>query len=145
MTLPASGQISFNDLRVELGIPLQAPFSITSASTGIYVNINASSPNYPNASAPHEISEWYNYNHTATSATCYTVFNGGAGTSNTISWTDANGVPRTGTLASGVTTYVCSQVEPTESPAADVIITSCAVGCNKVCTSLPCGVNDCPC
>jgi hypothetical protein len=145
MTLPASGQISFNDLRVELGISSQAPFSITSASTGLYVAINTNSPDRPNSSTPHAISEWYSYNHNASSATCYSVFNGGGGTSNTISWTDANGVPRTGTLASGVTTYVCSQVEPTESPAADVIITSCLSSCSEVCTSLPCGFNDCPC
>lgn len=65
MTLPASGQISFNDLRVELGIPTQAPFSITTAATNGYVTINTSSPSYPNSSAPHAISEWYSYNHNA--------------------------------------------------------------------------------
>jgi hypothetical protein len=64
MTLTGSGQISFNDLRVELGISSQSPFSITSASTGLYVAINTSSPSYPNSSAPHAISEWYSYNHT---------------------------------------------------------------------------------
>lgn len=64
MTLPASGQISFNDLRVELGIPSQAPFSITSAATNGYVTINTNSPSYPNSSTPHSISEWYSYNHT---------------------------------------------------------------------------------
>jgi len=49
MTLPASGQISFNDLRVELGIPTQAPFSITTAATNGYVTINTNSPSYPNS------------------------------------------------------------------------------------------------
>ena len=65
MTLPSSGQISFNDLRVELGISTQAPFSITTAATSGYVTINTNSPSYPNASTPHAISEWYNYNHNA--------------------------------------------------------------------------------
>lgn len=147
MTLPSSGNtISFNDLRVELGVSSQAPFSITSASTGLYATINTNSPSYPNASTPHAISEWWSYNHTATSgATCYSVWNSGGGTSGTIYWTDKNGVSRTGTLSSGVTTYVCSQTTPYESPAADVIITSCGSSCNNVCTSLPCGINDCIC
>jgi hypothetical protein len=65
MTLPASGQISFNDLRVELGISSQAPFSITTAATNGYVTINTNSPSYPNSSTPHAISEWYSYNHNA--------------------------------------------------------------------------------
>lgn len=66
MTLPSSGNtISFNDLRVELGISSQAPFSITSASTGLYVTINTNSPSYPNSSTPHAISEWWSYNHSA--------------------------------------------------------------------------------
>jgi hypothetical protein len=71
MTLTGSGQISFNDLRVELGVSSQAPFSITSAATGVYATINTNSPSYPNSSTPHQISEWYSYNHNA--ATCYTL------------------------------------------------------------------------
>lgn len=81
MTLPASGnQISFNDLRVELAVPSQAPFSITSASTGIYVTINTNSPNKPDASTPHAISEWYSYNHTA--ATCNNIVTAARTTAN---------------------------------------------------------------
>ena len=64
MALPNSGQISFSNLRTELGIPSQAPFSITSAATGVYVTINQNSPSKPNSTAPHAISEWYGYNHT---------------------------------------------------------------------------------
>lgn len=63
MTLPASGQISFNDLRVEIGVPSQAPFSIADAATGVYGPINTSSPSFPNSSTPHQISEWYSYTH----------------------------------------------------------------------------------
>lgn len=65
MTLNGSGQISFNDLRVELGVSSQAPFSITSAATGVYATINTNSPSKPDASTPHAISEWYSYNHNA--------------------------------------------------------------------------------
>lgn len=65
MTLPASGQISFNNLRIELNVSAQAPFSIKDAATGVYATINTNSPSFPNASAPHSISEWYSYNHTA--------------------------------------------------------------------------------
>lgn len=68
MPLPSSGQISFSNLRTELGIPSQAPFSITSAATGGYVTINQSSPSKPNSTAPHAISEWYGYNHTFSAA-----------------------------------------------------------------------------
>lgn len=73
MTLTGSGQISFNDLRVELGVSGQAPFSIASASTGVYATINTNSPSYPNASEPHAISEWYSYNHSATTTTTTTT------------------------------------------------------------------------
>lgn len=65
MTLPASGQISFNDLRIELGVSSQAPFSIASASTGVYATINTAGSSYPNDSTPHAISEWYSYYHDA--------------------------------------------------------------------------------
>lgn len=66
MTLPASGQISFNDLRGELGVSTQSPFSIASASAGTYATININSPDRPNSSTPHAISEWYSYNHNYT-------------------------------------------------------------------------------
>lgn len=65
MTLPASGQISFNDIRVELGVPSQAPFSLDSASNGTYAAINTNSPSYPSGSNPDSVSEWYSYNHNA--------------------------------------------------------------------------------
>lgn len=64
MTLPSSGNtISFNDLRVELGISSQAPFSISTAATNGYVNINTSASPFPDSATPHAISEWYSYQH----------------------------------------------------------------------------------
>ena len=76
---------------------------------------------------------------------CYSVWNSGGGTSGTIYWTDTTGTSRSGTLDAGVTTYVCSTTFPFESPSAEVIVSSCGNTCTNVCTSLPCGFNDCPC
>jgi hypothetical protein len=66
MTLPSSGNpLSFDQIRVELGIPTQSPFSLESASKGLYVAINTLSPVYPDGIAPYTVSEWYGYNHSA--------------------------------------------------------------------------------
>jgi hypothetical protein len=40
MPLQLTGSISLDDVRDELGIPTQAPFSLTSASLGEYVPLN---------------------------------------------------------------------------------------------------------
>ena len=64
MALPASGPLSMNDIRVELGVPSQAPMSLEAASIGTYGTINTCSPSRPNSSAPYAISEWYSYCHT---------------------------------------------------------------------------------
>lgn len=138
MTLQSSGQISFNDLRVELAIPSQAPFSITDAATGVYVTINTASPSRPNASTPHAISEWYSYNHTAAAASCYLVNNISANPSNTISWTSIDGVPRTGTLAANTSTNLCSTTTPFENPAAGVSVSQICATCTESCTTITC-------
>jgi hypothetical protein len=64
MALPASGTISMNDIRVELGFPSQSPFSLYSAETGSYVLLNKCSTYVPNGSTPDSMAEWYSYNHT---------------------------------------------------------------------------------
>jgi hypothetical protein len=64
MALPASGPISMNDIRVELGFPSQSPFSLYTAETGGYVLLNQCSTFRPNGSTPDRIAEWYSYNHT---------------------------------------------------------------------------------
>lgn len=67
MTLPSNGNpLSFDQIRVELGIPTQAPFSLNIAEAGGYVAINTNSPNKPNQSTPNAVSEWYSYDHNAT-------------------------------------------------------------------------------
>jgi len=70
MALPSSGTLGMNQIRTELGIPGQAPFSLDTAENGGYVPINQCSPSKPNPSNPAKISEWYGYNHTAA---CYNV------------------------------------------------------------------------
>ena len=66
MPLPPSGQLSMNDIRVELGVPSQAPMSLQAASIGTYGTINVCSVSRPNGSAPYAISEWYGYCHACT-------------------------------------------------------------------------------
>ena len=64
MALPSSGTLGMNQIRVELGIPSQAPFSLDTAENGGYVPINQCSPSRPSFGNPASISEWYSYNHT---------------------------------------------------------------------------------
>lgn len=68
MALPSSGQISVSDILTEGG--QSAPFSNVSFENlegGLEFTINTNSPSYPLGPAPHALSEWYNYDHTATS------------------------------------------------------------------------------
>jgi hypothetical protein len=65
MALPGSGQISFNDIRIELGISSQAPFSINTAVTDGYDPGTVDrqfATSFPNSTTPHSVSEWYSYN-----------------------------------------------------------------------------------
>jgi hypothetical protein len=55
-----------NDIRVELGIPSQSPFSLENAENEIYVSINPCSQSIPSSNNPASISEWYGYCHTCT-------------------------------------------------------------------------------
>jgi hypothetical protein len=71
MALPLSGQISMNDIRIELGIPTQTPFSLSDAVNGVYVVINTCSPFYPSTTPPYNLSNWYGYDHSY--VCCYSV------------------------------------------------------------------------
>ncbi len=81
MALPASGTISMNDIRVELGFSSQSPFSLYTAETGGYVLLNQCSTYRPNGSTPDSIAEWYSYNHTqqCPSGDCDVSENNGSG------------------------------------------------------------------
>lgn len=65
MALPASGQISINDIRIELGIPSGTNLTMSGLPNGSPVAINIWSPSKPSTSAPYSLSQWYSYNHTA--------------------------------------------------------------------------------
>lgn len=61
--LPSSGLITMGDIRTELGVPSQAPFSLDTATNGGYGSINPASPNRPSGANPDSLSEWYGYDH----------------------------------------------------------------------------------
>lgn len=64
MALPSSGQISMNDIRIELGVPTQTPFGLNEARSGTYGAINPCSTYKPPATGQISLSDWYGYNHT---------------------------------------------------------------------------------
>ena len=61
MALPSSGQISMNDIRVELGVPSQSPFDMNVARQGGYVQLNYFSPTQPPYSGQVSLADWYSY------------------------------------------------------------------------------------
>ena len=66
MALPSSGQISVSDILAEGG--QSSPFSNISFENlegGLIFQINSNSPSVPTAGAPHALSEWYDYDHSA--------------------------------------------------------------------------------
>lgn len=91
MALPSSGTLGMNQIRVELGIPGQAPFSLDTAENEGYVALNRCSPFMPSSGNPAKISEWYGYNHTAAIYTHNNLKIGG-------DCTDACAGPFTGTF-----------------------------------------------
>ena len=67
MAIQSSGQIKFSQLSVELNQNATSELSISTAAEGGYEAINTASTNKPNDSQPHAISEWYSYDHSASS------------------------------------------------------------------------------
>jgi hypothetical protein len=57
------------EIRTELQVPSQAPFSLNTAANGGYGSINPASPNKPSGADPDSLSEWYGYDHTTGSVT----------------------------------------------------------------------------
>lgn len=64
MALQSSGQISLGDIANEMGV------SLSNVSLFAYssLNVNQNSTSKPDGSAPHSISEFYGYDHTAVGA-----------------------------------------------------------------------------
>lgn len=64
MALPLSGDLSFNQIGVELQRASGAILDIKDAELGVYVPLNVYSTYRPDGVTPCSVSEWYGYNHT---------------------------------------------------------------------------------
>jgi hypothetical protein len=70
MALTSSGQIKVSEINTELGrTSTSSNTSVKNLNTGAHVTINSNSTSKPNSSAPHQMSEFYSYNHSASGAT----------------------------------------------------------------------------
>lgn len=67
MALPSSGTISVSDILAEAGVAAGTKASFSELETGVIFTINTSSTSYPTGARPHSLSEWYSYDHSATS------------------------------------------------------------------------------
>jgi hypothetical protein len=65
MPIQSSGSVSLGNINQELGRNLTATIGLRLAEIGSYVAINTGSTSRPNGQAPHTMSEWRGYNHTA--------------------------------------------------------------------------------
>ena len=69
MALTASGQLSLGDIANEMGVSPSNVSLTTQSTTGI----NTNSESKPDGSTPHAVSEFYGYDHSATSLTAFNV------------------------------------------------------------------------
>ena len=68
MPLISSGQISIEDIYTELGnsnIASAGGVSLSALEGGAFGIVNTSSPSTPDGAAPHAMSEWFSYDHSA--------------------------------------------------------------------------------
>lgn len=117
MAVPSSGTLSLRGLGRE---KVYDNYSSTSAlinvslsnlATGTgYDSTNAASTSKPNSTTPHSMSEWYGYDHDATSATLYN-FDGAINSNDATACTNATNSPTTykstnsAGLSNGATIY----------------------------------------
>jgi len=64
MALPLSGDLSFNQIGLEIQRASGAILDIKDAELGVYVPLNVYSTYRPDGVTPCSVSEWYGYNHT---------------------------------------------------------------------------------
>jgi uncharacterized repeat protein (TIGR01451 family) len=64
MALPLNGELSFDQIGVEIQRPSGAILDIKDAELGVYVPLNVYSTYRPDGVVPCSVSEWYGYNHT---------------------------------------------------------------------------------
>ena len=67
MALQSSGAISISDIGAELNQGTGQTISLYEAERGTYEAINSASASKPNGVNPHSMSEWYSYDHNASS------------------------------------------------------------------------------
>jgi hypothetical protein len=77
MALQTSGTIKMSEINTELGRSSTATISLDTAENGGYATINTASTSYPSSGNPASMSEWYSYNHTASSSSSFTVYSTG--------------------------------------------------------------------
>lgn len=77
MALQSSGTIKMSEINTELGRSSTATISLDTAENGGYATINTASSSYPSSGNPASMSEWYSYNHTASSSSSFTVYSTG--------------------------------------------------------------------
>lgn len=71
MALPLSGDLSFNQIGIEIQRASGAILDIKDAELGVYVPLNPYSTYKPDGVTPCSVSEWYGYNHTQGNLTPY--------------------------------------------------------------------------
>lgn len=71
--LQSTGQISMNDINLELGRASGSQISLDDAEGGLYGAINLLSASKPSPSNPATLSEWYGYNHLTPDVTAPTI------------------------------------------------------------------------
>ena len=70
MALQSSGQIKMSELNTEFGLAAERQLRLKDASDGTVatINTNNASSDRPDGTAPHAISEFYSYDHSAAAA-----------------------------------------------------------------------------
>ena len=132
MALPASGQISMDMIRVELGVPSQSPFGLNEARNGTYVALNQNSPTLPPSTGAVSLSDWYSYDQSAgDSCTCYTIVNEGGTTGNYTYQNCATNTSVSSNITSGATQVRCVVVGYTPTVNSGTLtIYDCETGCS---------------
>lgn len=65
MALQSSGQIKISQIATELGVGGEPNLGLRGLEIGSFATINTNSTSRPDGAAPHSISEWYSYDHSA--------------------------------------------------------------------------------
>ena len=136
--MPASGTIRMSQINSELGRSSTAQISLDTAENGGYATINTASTSRPSSTNPASMSEWYGYNHNASSSStiywyCYrTGPNGGnliiRKNGTTVVSSITNGASGTFTAAAGDTIVVTMSESPKVSDETTVNVTVYGTG-----------------